>query len=69
MGSDYKYGRSKLVLRHAANQSRLINEDSTILIDREAEGTLSESEIIKFRLLIGREPKLKKRGVQASISK
>lgn len=41
----------KLVLIHATNQSGLIKLDSTMLIDKEADGTLSESEIIKFRIL------------------
>lgn len=61
MGNINKYGRSKLVLIHATNQNGLIKLDSTMLLDKEADGTLSESEIIKFRILIGREPNLEKK--------
>lgn len=61
MGNINKYGSSKLVTKHALNQAFLIKEDATCLIEKEAKGTLSAADITKYRLLIGREPKLKNR--------
>lgn len=55
----YKYGKSRLVSKRTTNQGKLIHEDSNTLIDKESKGTLSEDEIPKFKLLIGREPKIR----------
>lgn len=52
----YKYGKSKLVIRHSKNQSSLIRIDSSVLLDKEARGVLKDEDVIKFKLLLGRNP-------------
>lgn len=56
----FNYIRAKGITRHARNQGNLIHEDTKLLLKKEAENTLSEDDIIKFRLLITREPVIKK---------
>ena len=56
----FNYIRAKGITRRARNQGNLIHEDTLLLLKKEAENTLSEDDIIKFRLLIAREPVIKK---------
>lgn len=56
----FNYIRAKGITRHARNQGNLIREDTILLLKKEAENTLSEDDIMKFRLLLAREPVIKK---------
>ena len=56
----FNYIRAKGITRHARNQGNLIREDTILLLKKEEENTLSEDDIVKFRLLIAREPVIKR---------
>jgi hypothetical protein len=56
----FNYIRAKGITKHARNQGNLIHEDTLLLLKKEEENTLSEDDIKKFRLLIAREPVIKK---------
>jgi len=43
------------------HQNNLISSDITILTEKESNGTLTEPDIKKFRLLLAREPIIKQR--------
>ncbi len=56
----FNYVKAKSVTKHARNQGNLIREDTLLLLKKEEENTLSKDDIVKFRLLIAREPVIKK---------
>ncbi len=56
----FNYVKAKSVTKHARNQGNLIHEDTSLLLKKEAENSLTEDDIAKFRLLIAREPVIKK---------
>lgn len=56
----FNYIRAKGITRHSRNQGNLIREDTLLLLKKEEENTLSEDDIKKFRLLLAREPVIKK---------
>lgn len=56
----FNYIRAKGITRHARNQGNLIHEDTLILLKKEAENTLSDDDIKKFKLLLAKDPVIKK---------
>lgn len=56
----FNYIKAKGITRHARNQENLIREDTLLLLKKEAENTLSEDDIKKFKLLMARDPVIKK---------
>lgn len=56
----FNYIRAKGLTRHARNQGNLIHEDTQLLLKKETENTLTEDDIKKFKLLLAREPVIKK---------
>ena len=53
--------KSKHMNKKGMHQNNLISSDITILTEKESNGTLTEPDIKKFRLLLAREPIIKQR--------
>ena len=60
MAQPYKYGKSKSVRYHARHQDDLIRSDIDQLLKKESSNMLLHEDIKKFRLLLAREPVIKK---------
>lgn len=54
--------KSKHTNKRHLHQNNMISSDIIILTEKELNGTLTESDIKKFRLLLAREPVIKQQG-------
>lgn len=55
--------KSKHINKKGLHQNNLISNDITILTEKESNGTLTEPDIKKFRLLLAREPIIKGKSI------
>ena len=60
MTKPFNYIRAKSITRHSRHQGDLIHDDTIQLLKKESDSTLSDEDIKKFRLLMAREPVIKK---------
>lgn len=60
MPKPYKCSKGKGSKYRARQQGNLIHDDVEQLLKKESDNTLSDDDIKKFRLLIAREPVIKK---------
>jgi len=51
--------KSKHANKKGLHQNNLISNDINILLEKESNGTLTEDDTKKYRLLLAKEPKIK----------
>ena len=56
----FNYVKAKGITRRARHQGSLIHDDIVQLLKKEADNILSEDDIKKFKLLMARDPVMKK---------